>query len=51
MEGEEGLEDELVDDIIDSKDMNLSKLKIWEIEKTGKPGILQSMGSQTVGYN
>ena len=33
-----------LDDIIDSKDMNLSKPQ--EIEKTGKPGILQSMGSQ-----
>ena len=32
-----------VDGIIDSVDMSLSKL--WEIVRTGKPGVLQSMGS------
>ena len=37
-----------LDSIIDSKDMNLTKLK--EIEKPGvKSGVLQSMGSQRVG--
>ena len=36
--------------IIDSMDMSLSKL--WEIVKvTGKPGVLQSMGSQRVEHN
>jgi len=29
--------------------MNLSKL--WEIMKTGKPGTLQSLGSQRVGHD
>ena len=33
-----------LDSIADSLDMNLNKL--WETEK---PGVLQSMGSQTVG--
>ena len=33
-----------LDSIADSMDMNLNKL--WETEK---PGVLQSMGSQTVG--
>ena len=33
----------------DSMDMNLSKLQ--EIVKTGKPGVLQSMGSQRVKHN
>ena len=37
------------DSITDSMDMNLSKL--WEIVKTEKPGVLQSMGSQRVGHN
>ena len=36
-------EDELVDSITDSMDMNLSKL--WKTVKTGKPGVLQPMGS------
>ena len=36
-----------MDGIVDSIDMNLSKL--WEIVKEGKP-MLQSMGSQTVGH-
>ena len=30
-------------------DMSLSKL--WEIVKTGKPGVLQSMGMQRVGHD
>ena len=38
-----------LDSITDSADMNLSKLR--EIVKTGKPGMLQSMGLQRVGYN
>ena len=36
-----------LDDIIDSMDMNLSKL--WEIVKDRKSGVLQCMGSQRVG--
>ena len=36
------------DGIIDSMDMNLSKL--WEIVKDGEPGVLQSMGSQRTGH-
>ena len=35
--------------ITDSMDMSLSKL--WEIVKIEKPGVLQSMGSQSVGHN
>ena len=35
------------DGIADSMDMSLSKL--WEIVKTGKPGMLQSMGLQRIG--
>ena len=34
-----------LDSIIDSMDMNLSKLR------TGKPGVVQSMGSQRVGHD
>ena len=33
--------------IIDSMDINLNKL--WELVMTGRPGVLQSMGSQIVG--
>ena len=36
-------EDEMVDSIADSMDMHLSKL--WKTVKTGKPGVLQPMGS------
>ena len=35
--------------IINSMDVSLRKL--WEILKTGKPGILQSMGLQRVGHD
>ena len=35
--------------ITDSMDMSLSKL--WQLVRTGKPGVLQSMGSQVVGHN
>ena len=38
-----------LDSITNSTDMNLSKL--WEMWRTGKHGILQSMGSQRVGHN
>ena len=38
-----------LDGITDSMDMSLSKL--WEMVKDGKPGVLQSMGSQRVGHN
>ena len=38
-----------LDDIIDSMDMNLSKL--WELVMTGKPGVLQSMRSQGVRHD
>ena len=37
-----------LESIIDSMNMNLSKF--WEIVKPGKPGLLQFMGSQRVGY-
>ena len=44
-------EDEVLDGITDSMDMSLSKL--WQIVKDseGKPGVLQSMGSQRVGHD
>ena len=38
-----------LDGIIDSKDMNLSKL--WEVEKDRKANVLQSMGSQRAGHD
>ena len=38
-----------LDGIIDSIDMTLSNLR--EIVKDRKPGVLQSMESQKVGYN
>ena len=38
-----------LDGITDSMDMSLSKL--GEIVMTGKPGVLQSMGSQGVGHD
>ena len=38
-----------LDGIVDSKDMNLSKL--GEIGGQGKPVMLQSMGSQRVGHD
>ena len=41
-------EDEMADDV-NSTDMSLSKL--WETVKEGKPGMLQSMGSQRVRHD
>ena len=38
-----------LDGITDSMDMNLSKLQ--EVGWTGKPVMLQSMGSQRVGHD
>ena len=38
-----------LDGITDSVDMGLSKL--WEIVKAREPGMLQSMGSQTVSHD
>ena len=38
-----------LDGITNSMDMSLSKLR--EIVKTGKPGVLQSMGSQRVRHD
>ena len=35
-----------LDDIIDSTDTSLSKLLVWVMDR--KPGVLQSVGSQTV---
>ena len=38
-----------LDSITDSMDVNLSKLR--ELVMAGKPGVLQSMGSQRVRHN
>ena len=38
-----------LDSVIDSMDMNLSK--VWEIVKDRKPGVLQYMVLQKVGYD
>ena len=38
-----------LDNITDSRDMNLSNSGRWQ--RTGKPAMLQSMGSQRVRYN
>ena len=38
-----------LDGITDSMDVSLSKFQ--ELVMTGKPGVLQSMGLQRVGYN
>ena len=38
----------LLDSITDSMDVSLSKL--WEMMKDGKPGVLQSTGSQRAGH-
>ena len=46
---EEVVTNEMLDDIINSMDMSLSKLWTWC--RTGKPGLLQFMELQRVGHN
>ena len=38
-----------LDGITDAMDMNLAKLE--DMVREGRPGVLQSMGSQRVGHN
>ena len=40
-----------LDGITDSMDMSLSKFQEMVNFRTGKPGVLQFMGSQIVGHN
>ena len=44
-----GMKMRWLDGITDSMNMSLSKLRV--IWRTGKPGVLQSMGSQRVGHD